>query len=378
MAVPVERYLQKLQNDVQEHLWDLLLIHLMEVHTKIRKSNHSHAETRKQLIVLLERAIKEVRAHMSKSNWFYSARIILILCNKILLYEIDRADIKNLKRKIIAEFIQADFHEAGTIPLNEHVNELRITYDTSYMRYLVSFFIDHKEWAKALYCWHVVKLLEPDWEELDSFGKTIKSNVPDTKPPAWTPQKPKGQLVLLDSNIIIYDFEHSPRHLDDALKKLAADGNTIGVTPSVEKEVQMHIKFLNDHWQRKARMAGKDAMAAIERLASRWATLKKAYAIKETIKPVALEEIEPVFAPYLGALETIIEEKIARSGMSKKLRKFAQRVAMMPEQGDMMLLAEAKGLLKKEGAVSILTTDQDFLTFGGVIAKKLGIGIVPI
>jgi hypothetical protein len=58
------------------------------------------------------------------------------------------------------------------------MSEVRITYDVNYLIYLIKLFIKNKIWHNALYCFIGVKLIEPDYKDLEKYEKQIFSKFP--------------------------------------------------------------------------------------------------------------------------------------------------------------------------------------------------------
>jgi len=199
------KYLEKIKNDVNEHLYDLLIIHLMNFLDKVNRNGPN----KDKLIQLLDLAIYNLREHINnytKSSYY---RHIILLCNIILRYKPHRKDLKNLKRELIEEFTHSEHDSGEKIPLNYQMNEIRITYDADYLAYLTRHFIKLKDWNKALYCLIAVRLIEPDNEFLDDYYKEIKENVDKEeieeknfeRTGNWKKEEIKKHLNLLPVNI---------------------------------------------------------------------------------------------------------------------------------------------------------------------------------
>jgi uncharacterized LabA/DUF88 family protein len=74
-------------------------------------------------------------------------------------------------------------------------------------------------------------------------------------------------------------------------------------------------------------------------------------------------------------LEQIFFSKIKSMPVSHKLRKLAQRVDLLPEEGDMRLLAEAIALSQAGATAAICSQDKDFLVFSQEIRDTFSIDV---
>src|SRR4030042_4004152 len=90
-----------------------------------------------------------------------------------------------------------------------------------------------------------------------------------------------------------------------------------------------------------------------------------------------LSQLERAKELNLDVLEEILMEKMQGLKISKKLRKLAQRESMLPERGDMQLLAEMNTLSKMvEKPVGIVSSDKDFTMFSKEIFEEFGVKVV--
>lgn len=370
-----QKYLQKIENDVQERLYDLLTIHLIDVHAKVRKSG----KNKDQLVALLERAIDQLRKSLTQYNKLQWYRYIIILCNKILLYQTDRQDIKRLKMELINDFVHSDEHQES-IPLNNQVNELRITYDATYMTYLMKSYAKRKEWDKALYCLIVVSLIEPDNEDIDSCYRTISEHMKKEKLESVTFTKPKGMTLALDSNVvlarILYDvgeYRIAPQKTFD-LERLGNE-NSFVITETVREEAKKHLEYrefaIRRHCRENRRFKPKEI---IEALYKRLDKICSKYACRVEAPERLIKEIEGMYKKHLGALEEILQGKLQARFISHKLRKIAQREGMLPEKGDIKLLAEVI-TLNQGNEHGILTRDRDLTMFAREIYDRWGVKV---
>jgi hypothetical protein len=373
-----EKYLSKLENDVQERMYEILMVHLQDVHKKIPKiKDEGYFQ---KLIRLLDKSIRRLKKGLNNYNKLSYYRFMLLISNVILSYDTSREDIKNIKKEILEDYTHSEAVE-GRIPLNYQINELRITYDTRYLRdYLIKHLIDLKIWDKALYCLIAARLIEPDDERLDEYYSIIKNNIKDGKIIDYKSSSPSNKTLLLDSNIIIsqimYDVDNYRLGNENQIKldKLNSDNELI-ITSSVAKEVKDHIDF-------KLSMIRKDCYKKTEfdynkietELKNRAIDVFKQFKILN-IKTESLDKIKEFYSHYLNKLEEILITKIRGKYVSHKLRKLAQRSSLMPEEGDMELLNEAITLKQTGKNVGILTQDKDFTIFAGCIYEEFGVEV---
>jgi hypothetical protein len=367
-----KRYLEKLSNDINEKLYDLLMVHLINVREKITYNS----ENSKELTKLLDIAVSNLTNNMEGLNLSY-CRYIILICNTLLFYNKDRQDLKDLKKELIARFSNADPTDQEKIPLKYQINEVRITYDVSYLTYLIDSFIKQKLWAEALYCLITVRLVEPDNLKLEEQYKTIKENIANEKTKPFTFQDPVNNIVVLDSNIAISYLMKNIEELDYSAKtinlKKLEDKNEVIITHSVKEEVATFIDY-----QLSIIKKDKTKYEAVKKkLEEKYDEIVKKYCCKEVpVSKDLFEKIEAFYSRFLGLLESIVLQKIDSKKISHKLRKLAQRESLLPEMGDMKLLAEAitmqEGLGEK---VTIVSDDKDFTIFAQAIKDNFDITI---
>ncbi|MBU0471322.1 MAG: hypothetical protein KKF65_01760 [Nanoarchaeota archaeon] len=374
------RYMKKIENDINERLYDLLVVHLVNHHEKVRKSGHNKDD----FIALLEKAIANLRKGITTYNKIHFYRYILICCNAILVYDTKRQDIKDLKKELVEDYTASEHDSDDKIPLNYQINEVRLTYDASYLCYLIKRMIDLKEWDKALYCWHTVNLIEPDKEELDDYYKTIKSHIADSEIKEVDFGTPKDKILVLDSNVVISrifynvgDYKLGSKCRFD-LEKLG-NNNSFIITPSTIEEVKKHLDFQLISIRRFCRNQERFNYEEIEStLKKRFEKVIDKYSLKKDVKveKEVISKIKEFYHKHLNKLEEIMLEKIRSKYVSHKLRKLAQRDSLMPEEGDMTLLAEVIELNKtSDKEVGILTEDKDFVEFVGGIEEEFGVRV---
>ena len=263
--------------------------------------------------------------------------------------------------------------------MNYQINELRLTYDISYIKYLVkNTFIRKKMWDKALRGVIAAKLVEPDSEELDELYEEIKSNIPVKRIEVESFGTPKNKVLALDSNVVI-------NHLTKGVEGFYSNGifdleklgnqNKFVITPSVFDEVEEHVKFMLEK-RRKQVEKYKDFKFddMKEKIYSKLDRLKEKYGVDIKVDDESLTGIKELYSNYLIELEWILKGKLMGKSLSHKLRKLAQREGMMPEDGDLRLLAEVI-TLNENRDMGLLSQDKDFTNFVGPIKKAFSVEI---
>ena len=381
-----ELYLKKLENDVDERLYELLIIHLLDVHNHVARSPIN----KEKLIKILDKGINNLNSSINPYNKLSYFRFILILCNTILTYDIKRADLKKLKQDIIKDFTQSDDDYQEKIPLNNQINELRITYDVRYLKYLFKSFIDKELWDKSLYCLLAVQTLEPDAEDLDLFYKIILKFIKSPDFEKLEFKNPKKEVLALDSNVVISKIIYS---VDDFHIKaeetfnleLLGNYNEFVITPSVKEEVRKHLDYKLIQIKRSIKQKGlqhnyKHIEDALNKRYDK--IIEKYYAPKHKNEEDAQSpedkerddkieaEIKDFYKKHLDKLEKIMQSKLRNKKVNDKLRKLASRESLMPEEGDIKLLKEA--IVNK---YNILTKDKDLTYFTKPIYERWGVRV---
>lgn len=371
------KYIEKIKNDIDEKLYDLLMVHLLEIKNKIKKES----KNLKKLIKLFEDAIYNLKSNLKSNHNTHQYRFIIMLINKILYYNKDRQDMKNLKKKLIEDYVASPQTNKDKIPLYYQINEVRITYDVNYLTYLINKFIENKLWAKALYCLITVRLVEPDNEKLDKQYEIIKKNMNDLIIPQPIFKQPKDSLILLDANIVIMHMLNNIKELKQYsnlkidLKSLGNKNNTFKITPSVRDEIKSFIKFELSIIKQKKILNYEDMKIKLNKKYEK--TIRK-YLYKNELKipEEIMKKIKKFYSKYLNNLEQIILQKIKKEKISKKLRKIAQRESLFPENGDLQLLGEALLIQKQENKkIIIASNDKDFTRFAKEIKKEFKIEV---
>lgn len=376
-------YLQKLTNDVDESLWDLLLVHVWDEPNRIQKGSPNQQD----FLKILRRAIDSLESNCEEKrrrpdfkpeflrNQF---RTILILANKILRYENDER-IKALKKSIIEEYTGAPQSDEEIIPLRYQITELRITYDARYLAYLTELLLEKRIYDKALYCLLTLRLIEPDHPQLETWYETIHEALDEPALEPYEEPDLDNHLILLDANAahprIFHDIGSFRIFSHDApdLSKLG-NRNEFGLTPSVRAE----LKGIADYQISKAQKLSEtnrriSYFEVRDELTTRLAKTFEKLGIDA--EPADLDDIRAMYEEHLGALEAILERKLERRDLSHKLKKLSERDTLLPEDGDLRLLAEAISLSKTR-KVAILTRDADFLEFQKPIRERFGIEVL--
>ncbi|MCF7860891.1 hypothetical protein K9M79_01505 [Candidatus Woesearchaeota archaeon] len=370
-----KKYLEKLENDVQERLYDLFIMHIQNVHEKVSK----RGENVNSLIQLLEKALNQLEKNIKDQNKIFIYRYILIICNKILIYQTKRQDIKDLKKKLIEDFTHSEEDQGDMIPLNYQMNEIRLTYDVSYLTYLMKKFVKDKLWDKALYSLIAVRLIEPDNEDIDPCYAEIRSNMGKNSPEKRDFDEPKEMTLALDSNAVItHIFQdvgeyriRAERGFD--LEKLGND-NKFLITSSVKAEVLRHIEYkmvwIRHFCKENPRFSADEIENTLKKRLEKLCSKYGCDDIK--IEKELIDNIKKMYLSHLNLLEDILLAKIHGKYVSHKLRKLAQRESMLPEEGDILLLAECATI---GGDIGILSLDKDFTNFTEPIMDNFKIKI---
>ncbi len=371
-----DRYLEKIRLNIDEGLYELLVVHIKESHDKIKTK-------KKEFIELLEKAIDNLRKRVNHGNKIFFYRYIILLANRILKYDITRVDLKDLKKELIEDFKQTEEHnDEEIIPLNYQINELRLTYDISYIKYLVkNTFIKKKMWDRALRGVIAAKLVEPDSLELDDLYEEIKSNIPHKRIDVESFGTPENKVLALDSNVVINHLTKDVNgfYSNDVfdLEKLG-NNNKFVITPSVFDEVEEHVKFMLDKRRKQIEKYKDFNFKDIkEKIYSKLDKLKEKYAVDVKVDDESLTGIKKLYSNYLIELEWIMKGKLMGKSLSHKLRKLAQREGMMPEDGDLRLLAEVIALNENRD-MGLLSQDRDFTNFVGPIKKAFSVEIYGV
>jgi len=352
-----KRYVSKIKNDVDERLYELLMLHLRDIDQKINIHGEDNDDTKREFVSILEIAIDDLRKNINNYNKLSHYRYIIMICNTILRFNKDRQDLKDIKKEIIEEFTHSDRDENGFIPLNYQMNEVRITYDVNYLSYLVQKYIDRYDWINAMYCYKAVEMLEPDDPRIDWWKERITRNLKGKDPYMAQHQTPIGKRLALDSNIAIsmisddigrYRFREKVNY-----DKTILDSNDLLITPSVRDEVCSHVDFMKVKIAKFCkRNDGFDRDSIISEFQDRYDDIMASYLVDGISGP---------------------ERKLE---VSHRLRKLAQREGLLPEEGDMRLLSEIMAMRENgERVDGILSLDKDLTLFSGDILDEFGIEV---
>lgn len=373
MSINEFKYLNKIENDVYEKLYELLLIHLVDVDKKVNTSVNNK-ENQDKLISLLDKAIIDIQKIMKPFEKVRYYRFILIFCNKILRYRTDRNDLKNLKNKIIEDFTHSESDNNDKIPTKNQINEVRITYDADYLIYKIKNCMDTNRWNEALYFITAVNLLEPDYEKIDEYYKKIKENLKD-KELVIELNYPENQDLILDANTIINEIKKES--FSNKFNQIM-ETNTLWITNSTIKELNEHIDFLfvekEKGFRKNNNLNGYNK--EVESINKRYEIiLSKFKKIDIEADEFIKKEIRNFYNRYPTKMEELTLSKIQTRLVSHKLRKLSQREYMLPEEGDITLLAEVIQINKQGKNLGIYSFDHDFIDFTKPIKEEFGVNI---
>jgi len=381
------RYIGKIKNDVDEKLYDLLLVHLSDVHKKVKPYGIFNYETKEKvkngrfLTKQLDRAIKDIYHSINYYNKLRYYRYLLIICNAVLKYDVNRQDLKDLKMEIVQDYIHSEESLGELIPLNYQINELRITYDTSYISFLVTKFIEDGLFQKALYCLIALEMIEPDHENIDKLRKTIQANIISAEPEYMEFHRPEDETLYLDSNVLIEWVNFRANHSDKEevayyLMNKYGKNNRLVISSTVISEVETHLNYrysqINKQFPREEKARAKELCENLKKSFEDIISMNRAPDVE--LSEEVMGELKEFYSKYLNLLEGILMSKIDNKMISYRLRKLAQRKNLLPEKGDLKLLAECI-TLSKDTEVSILSKDKDLTLFAGEIFKNFGIKV---
>ncbi len=378
-------YLKKIENDVNEKIYDLLILHLKGVH-KILPRTDENIEYLKELNKYLFKALNDLK-FTNKFNYLQNYRFSILIINTILSYKPDETYLKEIKISILNKFSSDIIYDKkDKIPLKSQMTELRITYDTSYLIYLLEkVFIPKKIWDKAIYCLIAIELVEPDLDNIANYKEIIEKHLIKQELAYKEFEEPKNYTILLDTNIILskvlydvgnYKISHNKLEEYNSLMEKWGNNNKFLISNSVKEELEKQIKYsintVNDVCS-KFKHFKKDEI--IKKLEKRFDNLISKYSIEIQNKEYDLSDIEKFYSNYLGNLYEITLDKIENKKLSKKLKKLADREGLLPEQGDLKLLCDAIELKKNNPNIAILSNDKDLYLFNEQLEKEFGIRV---
>lgn len=378
-------YLKKIENDVNEKIYDLLIQHLKEVH-KILPRTDDNKEYLRELNKHLFTALEDLK-NTNRFNYLQNYRYSILIINTILSYKPDEKHLKQVKLSILNKFSSDIIYDKKEkIPLKSQMTELRITYDTSYLIYLLEkVFIQKEMWDKAMYCLIAIELVEPDHNDIEKYKEIIEKHLIKQELSYKEFDEPKDYIILLDTNVILnkvlydvgeYKISHTKLEEYNSLMENWGNNNKFVISNSVKKELEKQIKFsidtVNDICSKFKHFNKKEIITTLEK---RFNNLITKYSLKEEDKEYDLENIEKFYSNYLGNLYEITLDKIENKKLSKKLKKLSDREGLLPEQGDLRLLADAIEIKKNNPNVAILSNDKDLYLFNQQIEKEFGIRV---
>lgn len=370
-------YLKKLENDIEEKIYDLLITHLQEVHIVIPKTNQNQ-QYLNQLYNLLTKALNDLDKYSNKFNYLQHYRYSLLIINTFLTYTPEQHQLKQKKLEILNKFSSTIHYDTNEkIPLNSQMSELRITHDARYLIHLLEkYLIPQKQWDKAAYCLMAIELVEPDHDNLNFYKEQLKHHLNQQPLEYIQPEEPYNTTILLDTNIVInkifydvgeYKIPHLKQEYYNKLMESWGNNNKFAITTSTKEEIEKHLNFTIEQIKQK-KIQNKTEI--IQTLEKRYTNIIKKYHIQTSIENT--KEIEEFYKNYLGNLYEITQEKIENKKLSIKLKKLSQREGLLPERGDLQLLKEAISL---KGNIAILTNDKDLYLFNQELEKKFGIKV---
>jgi len=378
-------YLKKIENDVNERIYDLLVQHLKEVH-KILPKTDDNKDYLRELNKHLFKALDDLK-HTNRFNYLQNYRSSILIINIILSYKPEESHLKQVKLSILNKFSSDIIYDKKEkIPLKSQMTELRITYDTSYLIYLLeNIFIKKEMWDKAIYCLIAIELVEPDHEDIQKYKEIITKHLKKEELTYKEFEEPKENIILLDTNIVLnkvlydvgeYKISHNKLEEYNSLMEKWGNNNKFVITNSIKEELEKQIKFsidtVNNVCSKFKHFNKKEIITTLEK---RFNNLIKKYAVAVEEKRYNLTNIEKFYSNYLGNLYEITLDKIENKKLSKKLKKLSDREGLLPELGDLKLLADAIELKKSNPNIAILSNDKDLYLFNEQIEKVFGIKI---
>lgn len=378
-------YLKKIENDVHEKIYDLLIQHLKQVHFVLPKTDENK-EYLKELNAILFQAIEDLKIK-NKYNYLQHYRYSIIIINTILSYKPDEKYLKQLKLSILNKFSSEEvFDKKEKIPLRSQMTELRITYDVSYLLYLLEKqFIPKKIWDKAIYVLIAIELVEPDHDDILKYKSLILNNLTKISIDYVEFEEPKDYVILLDTNIILskvlydvdnYKIGHKKQEEYNTLMEKWGNNNKFVISNSVKEELERQIKYslnvIDDVCHKFKHFDKKHIKTTIEK---RFNNIIKKYEMKNQNTNYNIEILENFYSNYLSDLYNITLEKIEHKKISQKLKKLSDREGLLPEQGDLKLLLDAIELKKSNPNIAILSNDKDLYLFNKQIFEEFGIKI---
>lgn len=380
-------YLKKLENDINERIYDLFIEHLRSAHSVIARTE-KNKENLTILYGILQRAIEKLKKETTKSNQFFFFRYRVLVINFYLSYVPNNEEIKKEKLEILNEFSKGDYDLNEKIPLRSQMTEIRITYDVKYLYYLIEKqFIPKKMWDKALYCLLAVELIEPDHKDIKTFYDLILSNIEKKKVEFFEFERPTSAVLILDTNIVLSKIlgpigefkmpQMNHKEYEELLDALEKENKLI-ITPSVCLELKKNLDFTLSKAKDLSLKNTKfnyDEISSV--LNKRFEEIISKYGIKINVKS-DLKDIEKFYSSFLEMLYEITLDKIEHKSLSQKLRKLAQREGLLPEMGDMILLKEAIEIKKisENKNVYIISNDKDLYLFNKEINEKFEIKVI--
>lgn len=379
-------YLKKIENDVNEKLYDLLVLHLKNVHEVLPKTS-SNKEILDRLYSLLNLALNNLKKEQNKFNYLYNLRQSIEIINTLLSYDAQNNSLKKRKLEILNSYSSNDIYDTDEkIPLKSQMTELRITYNTNYLEFLLEKkFIPKKMWDKAMYCLIAIELVEPDHKNLSAYKKELEKHLHRDDLKYENKDEPKDCIILLDTNIVLskvlhdvdnYKIEHFKMEEYNKKMEMLGNSNKFVITNSVKNELEKNLSYTLSIAKNICKDNRKYNYENIKKtLEKRFKKIIDKYSIGVKKEEYDLKHIEKFYSNYLGNLYDITLDKIENRKLSKKLKKLSDREGLLPETGDLKLLADAILLKKNNEKVAILSNDKDLYLFAKNIYEEFGIEV---
>ena len=373
----IEKYLKKLNNDLENNFFDLFIKHLEVVHIKIKRYSKNEIYLN-ELYTIYEKAIENLKEKILKfkkdsfkTNLIkrFFQRYLILIINSYLSFVPQKTELKDLKQKIIDEFLRDEVKEEyGKIPITSQINEIRITYDTKYITYSIeNHFLNKNLFLEANYFLKALELIEPDFEKIETIKNQVNKNFKyENLNYKNNFENPKDKVILLDSNIILYYIFEEDNFYENKINYLKTNNKLILLEENLD-EIQKAIEF---------KISQKEFKDKKEIYFEKFEKIKKEFLLKIKISQNNLKSIENFYSKYLLNLEEIFEKKIQNLDISKSLRKLSQRKNLLPELDDLILLnngVELKKFFEKE--IFIYTKDIDLYLFNEKIFEEFEIKI---
>ena len=159
---------------------------------------------------------------------------------------------------------------------------------------------------------------------------------------------------------------------------MLGNNNKFILTPTVVKELQSNLEVTKEQiWQtckRDRRFNGKEICETLEK---RFDNINSKYKTKHEFTKMQeyIEKIKEFYSKFPIELYQITLDKLEHNKISHKLKKLAQRESLLPELGDITLLAESLELNEELENICILSNDKDLFRFNSKIKEEFGVDV---